>query len=425
MESVIAFAHAGGPVLGICNGFQILCEAGLLPGALLPNKDLRFVCRQVDLEVQTTATPFTSTCAVGQRLSIPAKHTTGCFFGECRDEQVVLRYAEGHNFNGSQDDIAGVVNAQGNVMGLMPHPEHAVDVADRRLGRRPEAVRGDGPCRRRLRPLLDVPGIEQAVALGLTRDEYAMVIEELGGREPNEVELAMFSLLWSEHCAYKHSKKLLRTLPTEGPAVVMGPGENAGAVDVGDGWAVAFKVESHNHPSRGRAVPGRGDRRRRHPARHLRARRAADRDPRLAALRRAGLRALALPARPRRGRHRPLRQLDRRADRRRRGRLRGARTRPTAWSTRWPSAWRGPRTWSAAPRRASATSWCCSARPRAATASAARRCWPRPSWTSRTTTKRPSVQVGDPFEESKLLECSLELLAAGCWWPCRTSAPRA
>src|ERR1700755_11807 len=76
-----------------------------------------------------------------------------------------------------------------------------------------------------------------------------MVCDELGGREPNQVELAMFSLLWSEHCAYKHSKKLLRTLPTEGPAVVMGPGENAGAVDVGDGWAVAFKVESHNHPS--------------------------------------------------------------------------------------------------------------------------------------------------------------------------------
>jgi phosphoribosylformylglycinamidine synthase len=94
-----------------------------------------------------------------------------------------------------------------------------------------------------------IPGLEQAVALGLTREEYAMVVEELGGREPNEVELAMFSLLWSEHCAYKHSKKLLRTLPTEGPAVVMGPGENAGAVDVGGGWAVAFKVESHNHPS--------------------------------------------------------------------------------------------------------------------------------------------------------------------------------
>src|SRR3954468_8139559 len=93
------------------------------------------------------------------------------------------------------------------------------------------------------------PGLEQALALGLTEREYELVCEELGGREPNEVELAMFSLLWSEHCAYKHSKKLLRTLPTEGPAVVMGPGENAGAVDVGDGLAVAFKVESHNHPS--------------------------------------------------------------------------------------------------------------------------------------------------------------------------------
>jgi phosphoribosylformylglycinamidine synthase len=93
-----------------------------------------------------------------------------------------------------------------------------------------------------------VPGVEQAVALGLTRDEYALVCEKLD-REPNEVELAMFSLLWSEHCSYKHSKRLLVTLPTEGERVVMGPGENAGAVDVGDGWAVAFKVESHNHPS--------------------------------------------------------------------------------------------------------------------------------------------------------------------------------
>ena len=93
-----------------------------------------------------------------------------------------------------------------------------------------------------------LPSVDDAVALGLTRDEYALVCDKLG-RAPNEVELAMFSLLWSEHCAYKHSKKLLRTLPTEGPRVVMGPGENAGAVDVGDGLAVAFKVESHNHPS--------------------------------------------------------------------------------------------------------------------------------------------------------------------------------
>ena len=128
MESVIAFAREGGPVLGICNGFQILCEAGLLPGALLPNAERRFTCRQVDVQVVTTATPFTATCAAGEHLSIPAKHMSGRFFGEVPPEQVVLRYAEGHNFNGSQDDIAGVVNAQGNVMGLMPHPEHAVDV---------------------------------------------------------------------------------------------------------------------------------------------------------------------------------------------------------------------------------------------------------------------------------------------------------
>lgn len=93
-----------------------------------------------------------------------------------------------------------------------------------------------------------IPGADAAVDLGLTRDEYALIVEKLG-REPNEVELAVFSLLWSEHCSYKHSKKLLSTLPTTGPKVVMGPGENAGAVDVGQGLAIAFKVESHNHPS--------------------------------------------------------------------------------------------------------------------------------------------------------------------------------
>ena len=90
--------------------------------------------------------------------------------------------------------------------------------------------------------------VDQAVALGLTPAEYALIVEKIG-REPNGVELAVFSLMWSEHCAYKHSKKLLRSLPTEGPRLALGPGENAGAVDVGDGWVIAFKVESHNHPS--------------------------------------------------------------------------------------------------------------------------------------------------------------------------------
>src|SRR5271168_2976958 len=93
-----------------------------------------------------------------------------------------------------------------------------------------------------------LPTLSDALALGLTREEYELVCEKQGG-PPNQVELAMYSLLWSEHCAYKHSKKLLRTLPTEGEHVLMGPGENAGAVDVGAGLACAFKVESHNHPS--------------------------------------------------------------------------------------------------------------------------------------------------------------------------------
>jgi phosphoribosylformylglycinamidine synthase I len=134
MGAVERFAAEGGPVLGICNGFQVLCEAGLLPGALLPNTSLRFVCRQVDLEVASADSAWTSACQPGARLSIPAKHTTGRYWApdpvldELEAEgQVALRYARGHNFNGSARDIAGVTNAAGNVLGLMPHPEHAVD----------------------------------------------------------------------------------------------------------------------------------------------------------------------------------------------------------------------------------------------------------------------------------------------------------
>jgi phosphoribosylformylglycinamidine synthase subunit PurQ / glutaminase len=123
MEAVAEFAEAGRPVLGICNGFQVLCEAGLLPGALLRNESLRFICRQVEL-----------VAADGERLSIPAKHGEGRYYApkEMLDEieangQVAYRYAPGQNPNGSLRDIAGVTNEAGNVLGLMPHPEHAVD----------------------------------------------------------------------------------------------------------------------------------------------------------------------------------------------------------------------------------------------------------------------------------------------------------
>jgi phosphoribosylformylglycinamidine synthase subunit PurQ / glutaminase len=134
MEEVERFARHGGLVLGICNGFQVLCEAGLLAGALLPNTSLRFVCRQVELDVVNADTKWTAACESGDVLSIPAKHQTGRFWAPdpVLDEleangQVVLRYARGENFNGSARDIAGVSNVAGNVVGLMPHPEHAVD----------------------------------------------------------------------------------------------------------------------------------------------------------------------------------------------------------------------------------------------------------------------------------------------------------
>jgi phosphoribosylformylglycinamidine synthase len=144
MESVIAFARDGGLVLGICNGFQVLCEAGLLPGALLVNTNLRFTFRQLQLDVVHADTAFTRACGVsanvdadadGQpRLSIPAKHSWGRYYADAdtldameQAGQIVLRYAAGQNFNGSLHDIAGVCNGAGNVFGMMPHPEHAVD----------------------------------------------------------------------------------------------------------------------------------------------------------------------------------------------------------------------------------------------------------------------------------------------------------
>jgi phosphoribosylformylglycinamidine synthase I len=129
MGAVRDFADQGGLVLGICNGFQILCEAGLLPGVLRPNASLSFVCRDVGVRVERVDNPFMARCELGQRLVIPVKHGEGCYVRPpgLPSEQVVLRYETGENPNGAVDDIAAVTNAEGNVMGLMPHPEHAVD----------------------------------------------------------------------------------------------------------------------------------------------------------------------------------------------------------------------------------------------------------------------------------------------------------
>jgi phosphoribosylformylglycinamidine synthase len=141
MESVLAFARAGGLVLGLCNGFQILCEAGLLPGALVRNRSLHFVCRQALLRVEETDTPFTGACSPGDLLALPIKHGSGCYVADESTlrrleerRQVVFRYADPAgrtsdeaNPNGSLNNIAGIVNEERNVLGMMPHPEHACE----------------------------------------------------------------------------------------------------------------------------------------------------------------------------------------------------------------------------------------------------------------------------------------------------------
>ena len=143
MQEVKKFAAAGGPVLGICNGFQVLLEAGLLPGAMLRNRDLHFHCEHVHVAVEQADTPFTLACARGQRLRIPVAHGEGNYFADAevidkleRNRQVIFRYVDASgsvtdaaNPNGSVNNIAGICNDTRNVVGLMPHPERACELA--------------------------------------------------------------------------------------------------------------------------------------------------------------------------------------------------------------------------------------------------------------------------------------------------------
>jgi len=141
MHAVREFADSGGPVVGICNGFQILCEAGILPGALIRNRSLVFVCDQVYSRVENNSTPFTNQYRAGEVISLPIKHGGGAYVADDellqeleRGERAVLRYCDksgrvggGSNPNGSTGAIAGIINERGNVLGLMPHPEYAVE----------------------------------------------------------------------------------------------------------------------------------------------------------------------------------------------------------------------------------------------------------------------------------------------------------
>src|SRR5215510_7813466 len=143
MTAVKEFAGRGGIVMGICNGFQILCEAGLLPGALMRNRNLKFICEHINMRVETTDTPFTSLCQRGQVISAPIAHGDGNYFCDAetlaelkRENRIVFRYSDANgaitdeaNPNGSLENIAGIINREGNVLGLMPHPERASESA--------------------------------------------------------------------------------------------------------------------------------------------------------------------------------------------------------------------------------------------------------------------------------------------------------
>ena len=277
MRAVAAFAEDGGLVLGICNGFQVLAEAGLVPGALLRNRSLRFLGRDVSIAAERLDTPFTHALTGRGPLRMPIAHGEGCYFadpatldgargrrrgpvpvrrrrrrpgGGGRPRRQPERLAPGHRRGHQRRGQRRRAHAPpGTGLGGGPRlggrrRDRALDRRERGQGRRRAARR-----RGHLMAVAERPVEPLHRRLGVTDDELDAIRDRLGGRDPNDLELAMFSVMWSEHCSYKSSKPLLRTLPTAGDGVVAGPGENAGVISIGDGLAVAFKIESHNHPS--------------------------------------------------------------------------------------------------------------------------------------------------------------------------------
>ncbi len=267
MADVRAKAASGPKVLGVCNGFQILTEAGLLAGR--PDAQLRAQIRLPRGEAQGREhrTFFTSRLAKGQVLRCPVAHGEGNYFA---DAETICSGSKARAGSCSampmtpiptapSIDIAGIMNEAGNVIGLMPHPENMIEPLHGATDCRPlfESLRWRHEGRKshvapgRLDTTEQDPNGHHPELVrehGLKPDEYERILE-LIGREPTITELGIFSAMWNEHCSYKSSKKWLKTLPTSGARVIQGPGENAGVVDFGDGDAIIFKMESHNHPS--------------------------------------------------------------------------------------------------------------------------------------------------------------------------------
>ena len=246
MEAVIGFARQAGLVLGICNGFQVLCEAGLLPGALVRNRNLRFVCARVHLRLENAETPFTCRCTPGEVLTIPIKHGEGCYVADAatleqleENHQVVLRYVDASgratpeaNPNGSLNNIAGIVNQQ--PQRVRPY---AASGARRRKGISAERTVSSccAPCWPPAPPAAATAApppwprdtdvhrrcpstlapVTEADALAARAERRTSTRASAGalGRAPNLVELGIYSVMWSEHCSYRIRSPLLKTLP--------------------------------------------------------------------------------------------------------------------------------------------------------------------------------------------------------------------
>lgn len=270
----------GALIIGICNGFQILVEARLLPGVLTYNDPPGFRHRWLDVEIQPSARgPWFEGISTGTRWHLPMAHGEGNYFhpdgARAIQNAVPISYCK--NPNGSLANAAALLDESGQILGIMPHPERAADptlgradglalfrAAFRWLSTHPPKILSgtttatlleqtptqpppptttDGSLK-----LSDTTAKQLAKALGLDAAEYQHFVDALG-RLPTRAELSMAAGMWSEHCSYKSTRPLLGTLPRSAPYVLAGPGSHAGVVDVGADWAVAFKIESHNHPS--------------------------------------------------------------------------------------------------------------------------------------------------------------------------------